>query len=188
MSLPADSVSLSEPAAREAEPEPEPDSRLRLTATVVEEEGDWSGFGRVEQAVEAAAGALTRHPAGKAARGREASIVLAGDELVRGLNRSYRAKDAPTNVLSFPHQAPPGTPDAGKYLGDVVLAAETVRREAAECAIEPSHHLQHLVVHGLLHLLGYDHQTDSQAEAMERAETEILASLGIADPHAAPLA
>jgi probable rRNA maturation factor len=68
-------------------------------------------------------------------------------------------------------------------LGDVVLAAETVLREADEQAIEPAHHLQHLVVHGLLHLLGYDHATGAAAEEMERLETAILASIGVADPY-----
>ena len=105
---------------------------------------------------------------------------------MRRLNLAYRGKDAPTNVLSFPFQRPPGTAgDADAYLGDVVLAAETVRREAAERGIEPTHHLQHLVVHGLLHLLGYDHETDAAAEDMEGLETEILATIGIADPYAA---
>ena len=73
-------------------------------------------------------------------------------------------------------------------MGDVVLAAETVRHEVADRGIEPRHHLQHLVVHGLLHLLGYDHQTEAAAEEMEGLEAEILATLGVADPYAAPAA
>ena len=87
--------------------------------------------------------------------------MLGSDALVRRLNRTYRGKDAPTNVLSFPFQTPPGAAaeDDGAYLGDVVLAAETVRLEADERGIERRHHLQHLVVHGLLHLLGYDHDS-----------------------------
>ena len=90
--------------------------------------------------------------------------MLGSDALVRRLNRTYRGKDAATNVLSFPFQRPPGAaPEDGAYLGDVVLAAETVQREAAERGIERKHHLQHLVVHGLLHLLGYDHDTDSRS-------------------------
>lgn len=186
MSVPADCAPLSSPTARETEPEPEPPQSLCVT--VVEEEGDWSGFGRVEEVVAAAAAALARHPAGAAGQGREASIVLASDPLVRRLNRSYRAKDAPTNVLSFPFQPPPGMPAASGTLGDVVLAAETIRQEAAERHIEPCSHLQHLVVHGLLHLLGHDHHSDADAERMEGLETEILASLGVADPHAKPLA
>ena len=109
--------------------------------------------------------------------------MLGSDALVRRLNRSYRGKDAATNVLSFPFQRPPGAgPEDGTDLGDVVLAAETVRLEARERGIEPRHHLQHLVVHGLLHLLGYDHQTDTAAEEMERLETEILATIGDLGP------
>jgi probable rRNA maturation factor len=109
--------------------------------------------------------------------------VLADDASLRALNRSYRGKDAATNVLSFPFQPAPGG-CAVRHLGDVVLAAETVRKEAAEQGIPPAHHLQHLVVHGLLHLLGFDHDTDARAEAMERLEAQILVTLGIADPYA----
>jgi probable rRNA maturation factor len=116
----------------------------------------------------------------------EASVMLTTDDVVRGLNRQWRGKNQPTNVLSFPAPArQPGAPL--RYLGDVVLAADTVHREAEEMQIDPAHHITHLVVHGLLHLLGYDHETDAEAETMERLETIILARLGIADPHAGPL-
>jgi len=178
MCCPGDPASLSFPAIEAAQPEAA--SRLRLS--IVEEDGDWSGFGPAEPAIDRAAAALARHPHCRLERDGEASIVLGSNALVQRLNRSYRAKDAPTNVLSFPYQRPPGVADGG-YLGDVVLAAETVLREAVERGIEPTRHLQHLVVHGLLHLLGHDHQTDAEAEAMERLETEILATLGIADPY-----
>ena len=95
--------------------------------TIVEEDGDWSGFGLIEEAIRAAAAALARHRRLESARGSEASIVLGSDALVRRLNRTYRGKDAPTNVLSFPSQKLPGAAsDDGAYLGDVVLAAETV--------------------------------------------------------------
>ena len=165
----------------------EPPERLLLT--VVAEDGDWSGFGPVEEPIQQAAAALARHRHLPAARGREASVVLGSDALVRRLNKTYRGKDASTNVLSFPYQSPPGpASDDGCYLGDVVLAAETIRHEAADRGIEPRHHLQHLVVHGLLHLLGYDHQTEAAAEAMEGLEAEILATIGVADPYAAPAA
>jgi len=110
-------------------------------------------------------------------------VVLGDDALVRALNGTYRGKDKPTNVLSFPFQVPPGGVRDGT-LGDVVLAVETVAREATERRVQPVHHLQHLVVHGLLHLLGFEHATDSEAEDMERLESEILAMLGIADPYA----
>jgi len=185
MSVPGGSSSLSLPAEEPADPEP-PE---RLTLAIVEEDGDWSGFNLLEEAIRQAATALARHRRLQLAQGSEASIVLGSDALVRRLNRAYRGKDAPTNVLSFPYQKPPGAAaDAGAYLGDVVLAAETVWQEAAERGIEPSHHLQHLVVHGLLHLLGYDHQTDAAAEEMQGLEAEVLATIGVSDPYAAPAA
>jgi probable rRNA maturation factor len=152
----------------------------------VREDGDWSGFGVIEEAVRQAADALARHRRVPIEPGSEASVVLGSDALVRRLNLTYRGKDAATNVLSFPFQRPPGAgPEVGADLGDVVLAAETVRLEAEERGIEPRHHLQHLVIHGLLHLLGYDHQTDAAAEEMEALEADILATIGVADPHTA---
>ena len=96
-------------------------------------------------------------------------MVLGDDALVRTLNRTYRGKDKPTNVLSFPFQVPSRRPAQNDILGDVVLAVETVAREAAQRGIQPLHHLQHLVVHGLLHLLGFEHETDAEAEDMEQA-------------------
>ncbi len=171
------------PLPADAPTEPEPPGRLSVT--LVEEDGDWSGFGMIGDAVAQAAAALARHRQVTIAPHSEASVVLGSDALVRRLNRTYRGKDAATNVLSFPFQRPPGAgPQDGADLGDVVLAAETVRLEARERGIEPSHHLQHLVVHGLLHLLGYDHQTDIDAEKMERLEIDILATIGVADPYA----
>jgi probable rRNA maturation factor len=152
----------------------------------VEEDGDWSGFGGIEDTVRQAIAALGSNRRVPIEEGSEACVVLASDALVRRLNRTFRGRDAATNVLSFPFQKPPGAgAEDGAYLGDVVLAAETVGREARERGIEPRHHLQHLVVHGLLHLLGYDHQTDTAADEMERLEADILATIGVPDPHAA---
>lgn len=186
MSVTGDSSIHLSPQADAPEGEEPPE---RLVATVVEEDGDWSGFGPVERAIQQATAALARHPRIRPARGGEATVVLGSDALVRRLNNTYRGKDAPTNVLSFPYQRPPGAAaDVGAYLGDVVLAAETIRQEAADRGIEPWHHLQHLVVHGLLHLLGHDHDTDAAAEEMERLETEVLATIGLADPYAVPAA
>lgn len=114
----------------------------------------------------------------------EISVVLSDDEHVRELNKHHRGMDKPTNVLSFPAaraKAPAGAP---RVLGDVVLAFETVQREAAEEDKRFEHHLSHLVVHGVLHLLGYDHEDDDEAEIMETREREILATLGIPDPYA----
>ena len=109
------------------------------------------------------------------------TIVLSGDEEVRGLNRTWRGKDTPTNVLSFPAGAQPGAP---RQLGDVVLAFETVAREADAQGLAVSDHVSHLVVHGVLHLLGFDHASEDEAEKMESTERRLLASLGIADPYA----
>ncbi len=117
----------------------------------------------------------------------EVSVVLASDARVRALNRDYRGSDRPTNVLSFAHfdrtDVAPGPEGAPLLLGDVVLARETLLREAGEQGKRPDHHLIHLVVHGVLHLLGYDHQDDGAAIRMEALERRILAALGVPDPY-----
>lgn len=154
----------------------------RLSVSLVAEAGDWSALGSPEEAVAEAAAALARHSRCGHACGCEANVVLADDALLHSLNRQYRGKDAATNVLSFPFQQPHGLP-ASPCLGDVVLAAETIAREAHEQGLPLEHHFQHLVIHGLLHLLGFDHETEPEAATMEQIETEVLASLGIADPY-----
>lgn len=113
----------------------------------------------------------------------EMSIVLADDAFVRELNRDYRHIDKPTNVLSFPAEDDDAT--GPRLLGDVVLAFETLLREAADEGKSALDHLAHLVVHGTLHLLGYDHEEAQEAEEMEALERKILAGLGIADPYQA---
>lgn len=115
--------------------------------------------------------------------GAEMAITLADDASVRGLNRTWRGKDAPTNVLSFPAAGP--NPPGIVFLGDVIVAYETLQREAQDAKIPFAHHLAHLTVHGVLHLLGHDHDTDAAAETMERLERRALARLSIADPYAA---
>lgn len=114
----------------------------------------------------------------------ELSVVFTDDAAVRELNAGWRGKDKPTNVLSFP--AFSTSPDAPlpPMLGDIVLAAETVAREAALEGKPLANHITHLVVHGLLHLLGYDHETDAEAEEMEALERAALARLAIPDPYA----
>ena len=114
----------------------------------------------------------------KLARAEELSILFTDDAHVRKLNRDWRGHDKPTNVLSFPQ--PPGP-----LLGDIVLAAETVGREAALAKKSLVDHIGHLIVHGLFHLLGYDHEEDGAAEEMESLERAALAEMGIADPYAA---
>jgi probable rRNA maturation factor len=112
----------------------------------------------------------------------EVSVVLTDDAEQRELNREWRGIDKSTNVLSFP-QLEPFAPVEG-LVGDIILARETLEREAAEMGIGFNEHFTHLVVHGFLHLLGYDHIEDDEAEEMEGLETQILATLGIADPYA----
>lgn len=112
----------------------------------------------------------------------EVSILLTSDDEQRGLNAEWRGKDSPTNVLSFP-QIDPFGPVAG-ILGDITLARETVEAEAAAEGKPFADHFTHLVVHGMLHILGYDHVAEGDALVMEGLETQILAGLGIADPYA----
>ena len=109
----------------------------------------------------------------------EVAVVLTDDSAICALNRKWRRIDAPTNVLSFP--AKPG--GAGAVFGDIVIAYETTRREAEEGRKPFDHHLAHLAVHGFLHLLGHDHASDAEAEAMERLESVILAELDVPDPY-----
>jgi probable rRNA maturation factor len=155
-----------------------------LLLDIVRDDGDWGALSPVEPLVEHAVRAVARHvpPSGRSGC---ATLVLSSDERMRALNRTWRGRDQATNVLSFPAVPLPGAPAAATpFLGDIVLAGETLLREAAEQGIEPSHHFQHLLVHGILHLLGYDHETDAQAQIMEGLEIGILASLGIASPYA----
>lgn len=109
------------------------------------------------------------------------SLVFTDDEAVRRLNAQFRGRDKATNVLSFPPgDAPVAEHD---YLGDIALAFETCEREAAAKKIPLADHAAHLIVHGVLHLIGYDHENDDEAEEMERRESEILVTLGVADPY-----
>lgn len=149
---------------------------------------DWSAFvdpvfGDVEAIVIAAANAVAARLEFQALA--EVTIALSSDAEVAKLNGTFRGKPMPTNVLSFPagaqrHASPFGAP---KQLGDIIIARETVLAEAVTLSISPSHHLVHLVVHGLLHLLGYDHETDDEAGAMEALEITILATLNVSDPY-----
>lgn len=114
----------------------------------------------------------------------ELSLVFTDDAAIKELNNDWRDKDKPTNVLSFPaFPIKPGQAP-GPMLGDIVIARETVVREAEDEEKSFDHHLTHLIVHGVLHLLGYDHETDDEAEAMEQLERKILARLAIPDPYA----
>jgi probable rRNA maturation factor len=170
---------------------------LHLDISISLEAGDWeAAVADVEQRIEAAARAAfdaADRPDILGVAPAEMSLVLADDALVRTLNRDYRDKDKPTNVLSF--ALLDGSDDTDDVLardegmpiliGDVILAFETVQREAREQGKSVEDHLTHLVIHGVLHLLGYDHLSDPDADRMERLETSILARMGIADPYSA---
>ncbi|NJL50804.1 MAG: rRNA maturation RNase YbeY [Blastochloris sp.] len=133
----------------------------------------------VERAAGAAFAAVRQAPAQA-----EVSIALIDDAAISKLNRDFRGNDQPTNVLSFP-ASPLKVPGAPTLLGDVAVAFETTAAEAAADAKSIADHLAHLVVHGVLHLMGYDHIDTEDAELMEAAERDILAALGIVDPYAA---
>ncbi|HLH12765.1 MAG TPA: rRNA maturation RNase YbeY [Methylovirgula sp.] len=111
--------------------------------------------------------------------GAELSVLLCDDAFIRGLNRQWRGQDKPTNVLSFP-AATTFTP----ALGDIAIAYETTAQEAAAEGKSLSDHFIHLLIHGFLHLIGYDHRDEAEAAVMEKLEREVLAELGIADPYA----
>lgn len=113
----------------------------------------------------------------------EVSLLFTDDASIRTINAEWRDQDKPTNVLSFPAfpLQPGGKP--GPMLGDIILARETLVREATDLAKPFEDHLTHLMVHGFLHLFGYDHITDAEAEVMEGLETRILAALGVSDPY-----
>ena len=149
---------------------------------------DWE-----ERASEAAAAALALTPYASLANAAplvEVSVRLTDDAEVHNLNRDFREKDKPTNVLSFPQvqddllEGLANSDDGEILLGDIVLARETCAREAEEKGISIVDHATHLIVHGTLHLVGYDHMDDVAAGAMEALEVKALASLGIANPYA----
>lgn len=147
------------------------------------EAGGWPAADMLEalalRAVEAAADGAGR----KVRPGSTVSLLFTDDARIRALNAQWRGKDKATNVLSFPSAAP-ATAVQPAQLGDIVLAYDTVAREAETEGKPFEHHLTHLIVHGFLHLLGYDHETAEEAEAMEALERKVLQGLAIADPYA----
>lgn len=170
--------------------------------TVVAHSGDWAARipdaeaicrRAARTALEGADAHAAKPRALPRSRSLEIAIVLADDPFIQELNRDYRGKDRPTNVLSFPSgflDGGEGDPGEGPLaLGDVVVSLSTLAREAAE---KPSgaqaltDHLAHLVMHGVLHLLGYDHETEADAAVMEELEIALLADLGIANPYDEP--
>lgn len=164
-----------------------------LVDTVIED-ARWEGLGLAAVADRAAAAALAG--LGVAAPGLTLCVMGCDDARIAVLNGQFRGKPVATNVLSWPaedlspdtpggipHRPEAGDPDDPEHLGDIALAFDTCAREAAEGAKPMEDHVTHLIVHGILHLLGYDHEDDADAAVMEGAETRILATLGVADPY-----
>lgn len=156
-----------------------------VVADVRVEAGDWGDEADVAALVQAAVSAATEMADAAVVDGAEVSVLLTDDARIRVLNREHRGFDKPTNVLSFP-QDDPDADAYGPLLGDIVVALETVQREAVDGGLPFRHHLSHMIVHGLLHLVGYDHLDDAEAEEMEGLETAVLARLGVPDPYADP--
>jgi probable rRNA maturation factor len=149
---------------------------------VIDEGGDWSGLGNPEALTRRAIEAAFRAASDAPREDVEISVLLTDDAGVQDLNRQWRGKDRPTNVLSFPAPEQPGLPGP-RHLGDIALACETLLRECEAESKSFADHFSHLVVHGTLHLLGYDHELEAEAEIMENLEVKALATLGIADPY-----
>ena len=154
-----------------------------VTLDAIVEAGDWPGVAALEALARRTIAASAKAVRGSLATPAEVSMVFTDDTHIRRLNRQFRKKDKPTNVLSFP-AGPPVGGRFGPLLGDIVLARETMAREAKAQGLTIDDHLAHLVVHGFLHLVGHDHVEDADAAVMERLESAILATLGVADPYA----
>jgi probable rRNA maturation factor len=150
-------------------------ARPALTIDVLVVSDRWAADGKLKSAVRRA---VAQAGAALSTTASELAIVLADDSTLRALNRDWRGIDAPTNVLSFPAKNA-----AAGYLGDVILAHETIAREARSEGKPLAHHVAHLAVHGFLHLLGYDHERQEDALKMERTERQILRRLAIPDPY-----
>tara|TARA_R110001599_G_scaffold55753_62_gene154545 strand:+ start:4813 stop:5397 length:585 start_codon:yes stop_codon:yes gene_type:complete len=175
---PSSSSCRSEIAAQDPQEEPEqPDSIFDIAVSISSPAWEAVLPDAERLCVESALAVL-----GEATKPTELSIVLSSDADVRILNRDYRGKDTATNVLSFPSGLSADL-SGTDMLGDVILAFETVSMEAARDGKSLEAHLRHLVVHGVLHLLGYDHETEDEATEMERREVEILGGFGISDPY-----
>lgn len=171
------------PRGRRSAPRP---AKISLDLDLRAQSRRWQSLGNlaslramVTEALAAALAVAPRKPLPAA----ELSLLLTDDRRIRIVNRDWRGFDKATNVLSFP-AAPPERIAASPLLGDIVIAYETVAHEAQAEGKDIADHLRHLVIHGLLHLLGEDHETEAEALRMEALEVEALASLGIADPYA----
>ena len=157
-----------------------------LTVDILIESEAWQMLPEAEDVARRAIAAAAEDAAETPRRNAELSVLFCDDETIAALNGQWRGQEKPTNVLSFPALPLPGAgPDDRMLLGDIAIAYETLVREAAESGKTAPAHLAHLVVHGFLHLVGYDHEIDEEAERMERLERDILARIGVPDPYAA---
>lgn len=159
-----------------------------VSLAIAVEAGEWGEVGAIEALAQTALAAAVRDLAEREGQPfpeepPEVSLVLADDAMMADINSQWRNQPKPTNVLSFPAfpLAPGGQP--GPMLGDIILARETIEREAADLGKPVDEHITHLIVHGFLHLFGYDHIENSDAEKMEAIETRILTSLDLSDPY-----
>lgn len=159
-----------------------------VSLAIAVEAGEWGDVEATEALAEAALAAAVRDLADREGQPfpeepPEVSLVLADDAMMADINSQWRNQPKPTNVLSFPAfpLVPGGQP--GPMLGDIILARETIEREAADLGKPVDEHITHLIVHGFLHLFGYDHIENSDAEKMEAIETRILTSLDLSDPY-----
>jgi probable rRNA maturation factor len=150
----------------------------RVEVTI--ESGDWPDVADIAPLVSRAVSAAAAASGLVFAADAEVSVLLTDDEKIRALNAAWRGIDKATNVLSFASGAPA---EQAVLLGDIAIACETVQTEAAFLHISLLDHLTHLIIHGFLHLVGFDHETDTDAEEMENLERAILARFGIADPY-----
>jgi probable rRNA maturation factor len=156
---------------------------MTASIDILTEAPGWEAFAWLPQATQSAVDAAVAGAGVALAPGAEISILLCDDSRIRALNAQWRSIDKPTNVLSFP-AADPDDLETSPLLGDIAIALETVAREAEAEHKDFRDHYTHLVVHGVFHLLGFDHEVDAEAEEMEDMERHVLAGLGIADPYA----
>ena len=159
-------------------------SPFEVEIAVTVEAGAWSEEAALEALVHRTVAAVISELHLRSPSPTELGLTFSDDATIRQLNAKWRGKDAPTNVLSFPAFAESRKGVLPPMLGDIVIAFETVEREAALEGKPFDHHLTHMVAHGFLHLLGYDHENDEEAEEMETVERSVLAALAIADPYA----
>jgi len=154
-----------------------------ISADIVVDDERWTEIAALEAMVDRALGASIAQGVIEPPARVGTCVLLTSDRRMQELNSSWRGVDKPTNVLAFP-MVEGGAVESHRFLGDIALGYETVLREAGERGIPVENHLAHLVVHGFLHLAGFDHEDDAMADEMESVESRILVSLGIPDPNA----